>query len=135
MIDLDSDRPAWRQIADLLRARIVSGELRVGARVPGEIRLAQEYGVSRVTVQQAMDALRREALVVTRAPDGSRVRADGTYREVEVSRPAELVARPATPTERRALNLDEAALVFEVRTDEDEEPVIFDAMWTRLIFD
>lgn len=133
MIDLDADRPVWRQLADLLRESITSGDLPVGARVPGELRLAQEHGVSRTTVIQALEQLRREALVVTRAPYGTRVRADGSVQVVSVQRPSDMSFRQATPADCRRHDIDESVTVVEVRTG-GYEPVTYVAMCTRFTF-
>ena len=46
-----------RRIADYLRDQIVSGELSPGARLPTRLELERQFGVSTVTVQQALDAL------------------------------------------------------------------------------
>ena len=54
MIDPSADRAVFRQLADLLRDQIQSGELAPGEPLPSELRLAQEYGISRTTVRQAM---------------------------------------------------------------------------------
>lgn len=51
----------------LLKDAIVSGRLHPGCKLPGEIKLAEQYGVSRVTVRRAMEGL-REAGMVERRP-------------------------------------------------------------------
>ncbi|MFG1951729.1 GntR family transcriptional regulator [Micromonospora sp. NPDC048830] len=56
-------QPKCRQIADALRGRIVSGELRVGDRLPTETQLQGQYGVSRNTVRDATGLLINEGLV------------------------------------------------------------------------
>ncbi|MCB1405115.1 MAG: GntR family transcriptional regulator [Rhodobacteraceae bacterium] len=55
----------------LLRDEIVSGEYPVGATLPGEHRLAEMYGVSRVTIRRAMDVLVADGLVQRRIGAGS----------------------------------------------------------------
>ncbi|WUT72646.1 GntR family transcriptional regulator [Streptomyces sp. NBC_00670] len=50
-------------MADVLRARIVSGQLRPGARMPTQAVLAQEFGVERGTVRQALRVLQSEGLL------------------------------------------------------------------------
>lgn len=55
--------PQWRAITDSLRARIESGELAVGARIPSEIEVAAEWGVSRQTAHRAVHELQRQGLV------------------------------------------------------------------------
>ena len=43
---------AYEQVADILRRRVVAGELEPGARLPTETMLATEFGVSRERVRQ-----------------------------------------------------------------------------------
>lgn len=57
--------PLAVQLANVLRARIESGELPKGEKIPSESRLQQEYGVSRGTAREAVKRLRDEKLVVT----------------------------------------------------------------------
>jgi DNA-binding transcriptional MocR family regulator len=59
------------EVAATLRARITHGELRPGLRLPSERALAQQLGVSRVTVVRALTRLRLEGLVVTRHGSGT----------------------------------------------------------------
>jgi GntR family transcriptional regulator len=55
--------PAYAQIEDQLAARIESGELRGGERLPPERDLADGLGVSRMTVRQALSSLAARGLV------------------------------------------------------------------------
>jgi len=55
----------WRQIAQIYRARIESGELAPGARLPSIRSMSQEYEVATTTAQKVLEALRDEGLVVT----------------------------------------------------------------------
>jgi len=73
-IDPTSDRPVFKQIADRLRAAIVSGELTAGARLPSEQELMDAHGVARGTIRQAVNLLRGEGLVRTEHGRGTFVR-------------------------------------------------------------
>jgi GntR family phosphonate transport system transcriptional regulator len=53
----------WRQIADMLKLDIASGLLPPGDRLPGEIALAERFGVNRHTVRAALKALERDGVV------------------------------------------------------------------------
>jgi hypothetical protein len=53
-----------REVADELRSRIRSGQLRAGQRMPTQARLADEFGVERGAVRQALRILQSEQLLV-----------------------------------------------------------------------
>jgi DNA-binding FadR family transcriptional regulator len=59
---------AYEQLAGLLRERIVSGDLRVGDRLPSETALAKQAGVSRSTVREALRILEQGGLVQRASP-------------------------------------------------------------------
>ncbi|MGI5271385.1 GntR family transcriptional regulator [Nonomuraea sp. CA-218870] len=59
------------QVADHIAARIGSGELSPGARLPGERDLAQEYRVALGTVRRAVQELRDRGLVMTLPAKGT----------------------------------------------------------------
>ncbi|MFF8477994.1 winged helix-turn-helix domain-containing protein [Streptomyces sp. NPDC015414] len=56
-------RTSHREVADELRARIRSGELRAGQRMPTQAKLADEFGVERGAVRQALRILQSEHLL------------------------------------------------------------------------
>jgi GntR family transcriptional regulator len=62
--------PAYRLVGDDLAARIRSGELAPGARMPSERELADERGISRMTARAAVDLLARRGLVERRERSG-----------------------------------------------------------------
>lgn len=53
----------WRRIADAIRLDIVGGKLGRGERLPGELTLAERFGVNRHTVRRAIAALTEEGVV------------------------------------------------------------------------
>lgn len=57
--------PLYRRIATDLLGELRDGTIPPGERLPGERRLAGHFGVSRETVRQALELLRREGLVAT----------------------------------------------------------------------
>lgn len=59
----------------LLQDEIARGARPPGTALPGEHRLAEDYGVSRVTVRRALEALEAQGLVARRAGSGTVVRA------------------------------------------------------------
>lgn len=60
---LQSPRSQYRQLADLLREGIERGVYPPGSALPSEPEIAQQYGVSRPTVNRAVSILRAEGLV------------------------------------------------------------------------
>lgn len=55
----------------LLKDAILSGRLPVGSKLPGENKLAEQHGVSRVTVRRAMEALQTTGMVERKAGVGT----------------------------------------------------------------
>ncbi|WP_433249332.1 GntR family transcriptional regulator [Streptosporangium sp. CA-135522] len=64
MIEFEPDRPKWRQIADVIRERIVSGTYPPKYLV-SELQLVQEFGVARETARKVVRQLREEGLLYT----------------------------------------------------------------------
>ena len=65
----------YRQVADQLRRMIDSGEYAVGTRLPAERELAEQFGLSRPTVREALIALEVEGRIRIRVGSGIYVRA------------------------------------------------------------
>ncbi|MCH8533231.1 MAG: GntR family transcriptional regulator [Saccharospirillum sp.] len=61
------------QLFLLLKDAIVNGRMPPGTKLPGELKLAEEHRVSRVTVRRAMEALTEEGLVYRKPGIGTRV--------------------------------------------------------------
>lgn len=59
------ERPLYWRIATELLAELREDGRKPGERLPGERRLAEHFGVSRETVRQALEVLRRDGLVET----------------------------------------------------------------------
>lgn len=60
-----TDRPLYRSVAARLLDELRDGSVPPGERLPGERQLAERFGVSRETVRQALELLRRDGLVTT----------------------------------------------------------------------
>jgi GntR family transcriptional regulator len=61
-IDRASPVPPYQQIANHLRAAILSGEFAPGRRLPGVEQTVQEWGVARTTARKALALIRDEGL-------------------------------------------------------------------------
>jgi len=69
-----SGRPAYLQIADDLRDRILSGTLAAGDKLPSESDLMRDYDMSRTVAKMAINVLRSEGLITSHPGKGSFVR-------------------------------------------------------------
>lgn len=58
--------PRYHRIAESLRERIQSGDLRPGARLDNQRQLARAFGVTLMTLRQALEVLERENLIARR---------------------------------------------------------------------
>ncbi|WDZ87158.1 GntR family transcriptional regulator [Micromonospora cathayae] len=103
--------PAYRQLAAILREQITSGAIPPGGMLPFEKRLAQEYGVGRQTVRQALDVLRTEGLVVSERGYGTRVVEQQHRQIIRVPRSARIRLRMPTDAERVELGIEPGAIV------------------------
>jgi DNA-binding FadR family transcriptional regulator len=70
-IDRDSPVPVYYQIASTLRRRIAEGEWRKGNQLPPEPELAKAFGVSRMTIRQALVELEGDNVIVRRRGAGT----------------------------------------------------------------
>ncbi|NIZ62299.1 FadR family transcriptional regulator [Sedimentitalea sp. CY04] len=59
---------AYRQFADEIEAQIMQGTLQPGERLPGEVELAEMFGVTRSTVREGLRQLESEGLVNRPSP-------------------------------------------------------------------
>ncbi|MBS1884710.1 MAG: winged helix-turn-helix transcriptional regulator, partial [Actinobacteria bacterium] len=68
---------AYIDVAALLRERVEDGQYPPGSRLPAERQLAEELGVSRPTVREALAAMELMGVVDTHAGAGTFVREKG----------------------------------------------------------
>jgi GntR family transcriptional regulator len=141
--------PAYLRIAADLRARIASGDLPPGAKLPTEAALAEQYGVSRTAVKWAVNSLKGAGLVQGRRGSGVYVRQFARIRRVSPDRLArdrwtagrsiqdhdtgdrpravtvEVAEQPAPPAVAEALGVDHDApvLIRARRFTVDDRPV------------
>ncbi|MGD9942324.1 MAG: GntR family transcriptional regulator [Burkholderiaceae bacterium] len=75
--NVDVPAPLFAQVRDALRGDILRGSLRPGDRLPSESALITRFGVSRITVRQAISELQAQGLVKTLNGKGSYVTRPG----------------------------------------------------------
>lgn len=109
-LDPDDPRQHSQQIANLLRAAILTGKFGPGDKLPSQPDLAERYGVARETVKRALDVLSGERLIIRRQGSGSYVRA-------QTSRPVELRPHIEAAFERPHVAIDFAGFSGETLRD------------------
>lgn len=120
-IDPTSDRAVYKQIADHLRVKIVSGELAPGKQLPSESNLVEQYDVSRVTARRALAILAGEGLTVSEHGRGVFVRPRPPVRRLASDRFA-----------RRHRDAGKAAFTVEMEQADRKYDVKSDVQMLRL---
>lgn len=80
--------PKYEQIAKEIRKRIREGVYQPKTAMPDQNTLADEFGVSRMTIKKALDGLTMEGLIYTRRGDGTYVLGDIPLK-IDTNSPAE----------------------------------------------
>jgi DNA-binding FadR family transcriptional regulator len=110
----------YRQIADLLSERIDQGLFPIGTLLPAERDLAQQLGVSRTSVREALIALEVGGKVSIRVGHGVQI-LEATPRPVAAERSADAAEADIGPIQlmeaRRHVELKTAELAAENRTE------------------
>ena len=113
-LDRTSPIPLYFQIAENLKEAIQAGTIAPGERLDNELELAEQLGVSRPTVRQAIQRLVQQGLVVRRRGLGTVVVAPRILRPVALtSLYDDLAAAERTPT-TAVLSLEEIAADDEI---------------------
>jgi GntR family transcriptional regulator len=96
--------PRYHRIAETLRARIEDGQLAAGVRLDNQRHLAQSFGVTLMTLRQALELLEREHLIVRRHGLGTFVAAPSIdYDILQLRRLAGDLRAQGEPVETRVL--------------------------------
>lgn len=70
-VDQDSAVPIYYQLAEAIRAKIEAKALRPGDQLPPERVIAEHFGISRMTVRQAMQRLEQDGILAKRRGAGT----------------------------------------------------------------
>jgi GntR family transcriptional regulator len=70
-INKESKLPYYNQFYEMMRDRIIDGDLSPGQALPTEQELVERYSISRTTVRHALDQLANEGLVYRQSGRGS----------------------------------------------------------------
>lgn len=74
--NLNSDRPIYAQILEVIQLRIIAGQYKPGDKIPSVRELAAEAGVNPNTMQKALSELERSGLVMAQRTSGRIVTED-----------------------------------------------------------
>ena len=85
-LDGQGSTPLYYQLYLILRDKIASGEYAPGTRIPTENELIRTYGVSRITVRNAINQLANERMLVKTAGKGTFVSMPKIERSMDGSR-------------------------------------------------
>lgn len=139
-IDRDSPVPLYFQFAQQLQNLIEAGDLPAGTRLSNEIAMADQFGLSRPTMRQAMQHLVNKGLLARKRGVGTQVVTNRIRRQVDFTSLYEDLERdgrrprtqvlsvetvPAGGEIAAALRLDEGAPVLAVQRLRfaDEQPI------------
>jgi GntR family transcriptional regulator len=119
-VDRLSPVPAYRQIADQLRAEINSGQLPPGTKLPSERQLGETYQVDRGVIRRALAMLQAWGLIVTQHGRGAFVRTRPPLRRVARNR---LSTTQGRQWRGFYADLEDAGLTPQVTTEIRRQPV------------
>ena len=138
------------EIRESILARIHAGEWELGALIPGETELAQEYSCARTTVNRALRTLAEEGLVVRKRKGGTRI-CQSRVRQAKLNIPIireqveatgqsyrhTLVAQdklkpPASIRSHLRLPASAKALYLETLHRADDRPFAFETRWLNI---
>ncbi len=139
-----------QDIRQSIERRILSGEWALGARIPDEAKLAEEYGCARTTVNRALRALAENGMVIRKRKGGTRVNpapvkqarleipvlreqveaSDGIYRHQVLN--MSVTAPPADVRNQLRLSPKQKAFYIETIHLADEKPYAFEVRWVNM---
>ncbi|GAC1393175.1 MAG: GntR family transcriptional regulator [Ktedonobacteraceae bacterium] len=144
--------PLYHQLKQIVRSEIERGIYKPGDRLPAEPELIQKYGVSRITVRQALTELENEGTVVRRHGKGTYVAERRIEQDlvrltdfvedmhlaglVPSSQVLAFVHEAANPQVAAALNLstDEEVIRVDRLRLANDLPIAYDTTWLPLRF-
>lgn len=82
-LDKESRQPLYRQLMEELKEQIHNGKYKAGDQIPTEPELANQYGVSRITVRKTIEELCDQGYLVKQQGKGTFVDTPKLYRKIE----------------------------------------------------
>lgn len=112
----DDVAPRYVRLASVLTDRISGGDLAPGTALPPERRIAEIYGVSRVTVRRALEQLAAEGLIEQR-------RGSGTFVSQRVRQPLSILTSFSDDVRARGMEPGARTLDAGIATATSEEAI------------
>lgn len=133
-VDTVKKNTLYESIADTLETMILQDTLKVGERLPSETTMAENFGVSRNIIREAMKILKERHLVELKNGDGARVvKPDTNSLKDVINRMVVMgsVSLSQIYEMRNALEVSAAGLAARRSTQEQIQALfqIIDAMW------
>jgi GntR family transcriptional regulator len=123
-------KTVYARVAARIREQVIAGAWQLGQRLPSEGELAEDYGVSRGTVNRALQVLRDEGVIMTIHGRGSTVAVVPDVTVVRLGRGDTVLARMPDDAERDAMGLAPGVPLLAVTRHAGTEPELYDAAVT-----
>ncbi len=110
------DKPIYEQIADQIRAQILSGALKAGDALPSMRLLARDLRISVITTKRAYEELEREGFLASVPGKGCFVAPQdpALLRETQLRQVEELLSQAVDEARRGGLSLDELRELLDI---------------------
>ena len=110
------DKPIYEQIADQIRAQILSGALKAGDALPSTRLLARDLRISVITTKRAYEELEREGFLASVPGKGCFVAPQdpALLRETQLRQVEELLSQAVDEARRGGLSLDELRELLDI---------------------
>jgi len=120
--NLDSDRPIFSQIMEIIQKDIVSGALQPGEKLPSVRNLAADASVNPNTVQKAFSELERMGLVYSQRTSGKFITEDvGLIEEMKKALAKTLISSFLNNMEQLGFTKDEALALTKRAGEEGQD--------------
>lgn len=113
-LDRTSPVPLYFQVAEQLERAILGGEIEAGQRLENEIAMAQELGLSRPTMRQAIQVLVDKGMLVRRRGVGTQVVRGQVRRNVELTSLFDDLSAAGQKPSTRVLSLERIDAALDV---------------------
>jgi len=120
--NLDSDRPIFSQIIEIIQKDIVSGAMEPGEKLPSVRNLAADASVNPNTVQRAFSELERMGLVYSQRTSGKFITEDvGLIEETKKDMAKTLINSFLNNMEQLGFTKDEALALTKKAGEEEQD--------------